>query len=298
MTTVHRRTWRALIVSMFLLGLAACGSNGDSDGSASTDVGLTSTPTTAPTSSTSGVTTTAPAARSVVRAYLLRDEKVGPVAREVTGRAVAAGAMEALLAGPTDAERELGFASTIPTGTQLLGVRVASGVATVDLSAEFASGGGSLSMMGRAAQVVYTLTQFPSVQSVAFELEGEPLTELGGEGLLLTEPQTRAAWEAFTPAIMVESPLPFAEVASPLRITGTANTFEASFVVTVTDGDGLIVYERPAMATSGTGTRGTFDVTATFDVPRAGVGAVIVFAESPMDGSRIDLLEVPVRLNG
>ena len=62
------------------------------------------------------------------------------------------------------------------------------------------------------------------------------------------------------------------------------------------DGEGLIVYEEPAMATSGTGTRGTFDVTATFDVPREGIGAVIVFEESARDGSRINLVEVPVSI--
>src|SRR5690606_15313075 len=112
-------------------------------------------------------------------------EHVGPVAREATGPAVAAGALRGLLAGPTDAERALGFGTAIPAGTTLNGVVVADGVATVDLSGDFASGGGSASMQARVAQVVFTLTQFPTVDSVDFELDGEPLTALGGEGLLL-----------------------------------------------------------------------------------------------------------------
>jgi hypothetical protein len=153
-------------------------------------------------------------------------------------------------------------------------------------------------MMGRVAQVVFTLTQFPTVDAVSFELDGEPVTALGGEGLLLEEPQTRADWEDLTPAILVESPLPFAEVTSPLRIQGTANTFEAQFRVNVVDGDGLIVYDEPAMATSGTGTRGTFDITATFEVPREGIGAVIVWEESAKDGSQINLVEVPISVSG
>jgi len=132
---------------------------------------------------------------------------------------------------------------------------------------------------------------------VSFEVNGQPLTVLGGEGVMLDTPQTRADWESLTPAILVESPLPFAEVTSPLRITGTANTFEASFVVNVTDGDGLIVYDEPAMATSGSGTRGTFDVTATFDMPRSGVGSVIVFELSAKDGSQINVVEVPVKVS-
>jgi Immunoglobulin-like domain of bacterial spore germination len=95
----------------------------------------------------------------------------------------------------------------------------------------------------------------------------------------------------------VESPLPFAEVTSPLEISGTANTFEATVLVNVTDGDGLIVYDDHTTATSGSGTRGTFDLTATFDVPQPGVGEVIVFEESAQDGSRVNIVEVPVRIS-
>jgi len=86
-------------------------------------------------------------------------------------------------------------------------------------------------------------------------------------------------------------------VTSPLPITGTANTFEATFIVNVTDGEGLIVYDQPATATSGTGTRGTFDITATFEVPRPGIGALIVFEESAEDGSQINLVEIPLQVS-
>jgi hypothetical protein len=281
--------------ALLLGGVVACGDDDDDDAQS----GDTTATTEAATTTTGDDTTTSletPAEATQVRAYFLRDEKVGPVAREATGEGVAADALEGLLAGPTDTEQQLGFSSTIPEGTELLGVVVEEGVATVDLSGEFASGGGSLSMMGRVAQVVYTVTQFPTVESVAFEVDGEPVTALGGEGIMLDEPQTRADWEDFTPAILVESPLPFEEVSSPLQITGTANTFEAAFIVNVTDGEGLIVYDEPAMATSGTGTRGTFDVTATFEVPRSGVGSVIVFESSAKDGSQINVYEVPVQL--
>jgi hypothetical protein len=286
------RTGVVLLASALLAFPAGCGDDGDDAASTSTTADSTTTTTAATTT-----TTEAPAEQTEVRAYFLREEKVGPVAREATDGAVAAGAIEGLLAGPNQDEQQLGFSSAIPAGTELLGVEVEDGTATVDLSDEFGSGGGSASMMGRVAQVVFTLTQFPTVDSVLFELEGEPISTLGGEGLLLEEPQTRADWEDLAPAILVEAPLPFAEVTSPLRITGTANTFEAVFRVNVTDGEGLIVYDEPAMASSGTGTRGTFDVTATFEVPRPGVGAVIVFEESARDGSQINVVEVPIRVS-
>ncbi len=79
-----------------------------------------------------------------------------------------------LFKGPTAAESNSvpAITSTIPDNTLLLGVTLTDGVATVDLSREFESGGGSFSMSGRLAQVVYTLTQFPEIESVAFELDG------------------------------------------------------------------------------------------------------------------------------
>ena len=289
----HHRSHRValLLLAPLLVALVpACGDDDEGGGSASTA-------TSSETTTTADEPTTEAPSETVVRAYFLREERVGPVGRDAVGSAVAAAAMEGLLEGPTPTEQEVGFSTTIPEGTELLDVTIDDEVATVDLSDEFTTGGGSLSMMGRVAQVVYTLTQFPTVTSVSFEVEGEPLTVLGGEGLILEEPQTRADWEDLTPSILVESPLPFEEVSSPVQVTGTANTFEAVFQLNVTDGDGLIVYDEPEMATSGTGTRGTFDVTATFEVPRAGVGAVIVFEHSAKDGSPIHLVEVPVKIS-
>jgi hypothetical protein len=279
-----------LLVSLLLVGgLAACGDDTEQTDTTTT-TGVTTTTTTATTS-----TTPLPSPDNL-RVYFLREEKVGPVARPMSGDSVAAEALGHLLTGPTEAEQQLGFSTTIPEGTEALGVTITDKVATVDLSEEFTSGGGSLSMMGRVAQVVFTLTQFPTIEAVSFEVNGEPLTVLGGEGLMLDAPQTRADWEDLTPAILVESPLPFAEVTSPLQIIGTANTFEATFQVNVTDADGLIVYDDFAMATAGNGTRGTFDITVSFDIARPGIGSVIVFELSAEDGSQVNVVEVPLNV--
>ncbi|MRR11253.1 hypothetical protein EG835_01915 [bacterium] len=229
--------------------------------------------------------------------YLMRDdEKVHPVRREVDGPAVATAALEALLAGPTAQEIGDGSSSSVPEGTRLLGVTIDAGVATVDLSSEFASGGGSLSMMSRVAQVVFTATQFSTVESVLFEMEGEPLDVLGGEGIILEGPQTRAQWETFAPVILVEKPVrgDSAVMGEPLRVSGSANVFEAQFTLEVTDGDGLIVVTEPVMATSGSGERGTFDVTVTPGGGKPGNGAVIVSYKSAKDGSRVVIDEVPI----
>ena len=130
------------------------------------------------------------------------------------------------------------------------------------------------------AQVVYTLSQFSEIEGV--EIEGQTLT--------------RADFEDLTPAILVESPLSFGDVTSPLRVTGTANTFEANFSYELTDTDGLIIAEDFVTATSGTGTRGTFELTVPFEVQFDGVGSLVVFEPSAKDGSRTNLVEIPLRM--
>ena len=91
---------------------------------------------------------------------------------------------------------------------------VEDGVATVPLDANL--------LREALAQVVYTLTQLPTVESV-----DDPGATVD-----------RADFEDETPAILVESPLSFEEVTSPLRAPGTANTFEANFQYELTDYDG------------------------------------------------------------
>ncbi len=142
---------------------------------------------------------------------------------------------------------------------------------------------GSLGAGGQAAlaQVVYTLTQFPTIERVAVD---------GGE------PFTRAEFEDFAPAVLVESPLTGETVTSPLRITGTANTFEATFMAEVVDGAGRVVARTHVTATSGSGTRGTFDAELEFDDAAPGPGALVVYELSAEDGSRIHEIEIPLLL--
>jgi hypothetical protein len=94
-------------------------------------------------------------------------------------RRVATAALDALLAGPTPSERAAGLRSEIPTGTRLLGVAIAGGVARVDLTPDFESAASSRSLQLRLAQVVYTATQFPTVKQVRFSVGGTPIAALG-----------------------------------------------------------------------------------------------------------------------
>lgn len=115
--------------------------------------------------------------------------------------AVAKAALEALIAGPTDAEKATwpAISSAIPDGTRLLGVTIDDGIAKVDFSEEFESGGGTFSVTSRLAQVVYTLEQFPTVDGVEFYIEGTRAVEFSSEGLILDKPQTLDDYDELLP---------------------------------------------------------------------------------------------------
>lgn len=101
------------------------------------------------------------------------------------------GAFDSLLAGPTDPA----VATTIPQGTKLRKLSVQPDGVHVDLSKEFTEGGGSASMTGRVAQVIYTASTLDPAAKVWIAVDGKPLEVLGGEGLMLDQPITRESFK-------------------------------------------------------------------------------------------------------
>jgi germination protein M len=310
--------WTVLAV-LGTTALVGCGDDGDGDGLPTTTVSTSAGPTTtgsgvsttAPTSTsgpgpgTTAVTTTAPPGTSAattttaagatsVRVYLVRGETIAAVRRSIAPTvAVGGAAMQQLIAGPTGTDT--GYSSAVPSSTAVRSLAISDGTATVDLSAAFGSGGGSFSMRMRVAQVVWTLTQFPTVQRVRFLIDGVANPVLGGEGLMLDHAFTRAEYfdGDLVPRLLVESPLPGDRAVSPLRVTGLGSVFEATFNIQVVDSAGVTVYDRFAMTSEGQ-TMAPFDVTITFSPTRPGPVTLRVFDYSAKDGSVIDLVEVPL----
>jgi hypothetical protein len=220
---------------------------------------------------------------------------VAPVARSVPRtEAVARAAVERLIAGPTPAERGAGFATDVPSGSELRGLKIAGGIASVDLSRSFGEGA-EATISARLAQVVYTLTQFPTISHVHFLLDGAEMTTVtDGVGAPIDHPPSRGDYEELTPPLLVESPLPGETVASPLKIAGTANAFEATFQAELLDASGGVLVHKTVTATSGSGQRGTFAETLSFT--GAGAGKLVVYEDSAADGSRIHQVEIPLKL--
>jgi spore germination protein GerM len=249
--------------------------------------------TTVPSGSTGGSSSpsSGPAGTTLVRAYFWLAGDPGSaglvaVLRTISGtKAVATAAVTAVLAGPSAAETSRSISTAIPAGSQLLGLSIDNGVATVNLSSEFESGGGSASVLTRLGQVVYTLTQFPSVKSVQFQIDGQAKSAFSSEGVALDKPVGRTDYVQLLPAIWVDRPAFGAAAGNPADVTGSADVFEATFRIAILDGGGKVLVDQQAMATCGTGCRGTFDTSVAYTVGKAQYGTLRVYAPSAKDGT-------------
>ena len=253
-----------------VLALAGCG------GSTKTVTVTTSAPaqtaTTPATTTTGSATTTTAAPVTRLTVFLLRDGKVAAVTRTVPATTgVGAAALRELAAGPTGAERRAGLSSAVPMGAAFR-LSITNGTAVV-VGPEGLSDPAS-------AQVVYTLTQFPSVKTVRID---------GGNA------GGRAEWERLTPPILVLTPTPGDTVTSPVHVAGTANTFEATLQLELRDGAGNVLERQTVTATSGSGTRGTFQADLPFS-GASGAGKLVAYEDSAENGKPIHVVEIPLVL--
>src|SRR5262249_10044109 len=179
-----RIRWLRFSPIIAVLALAACGGSGGTKTVTVTETVTTTTPT-----------QTTPTEKTNLRVYFLSHGKVQPVAREVPKtQAVASPAFTALPDGPSSPEAAIGLTTSMPR-IERFELTLVNGVLT--LTTRPLSGAG-------LAQTVYTLTQFPGRDDVV----------VNGKRYARTD------FEDFTPAILVEHPLPFTIVSSPLRMAG------------------------------------------------------------------------------
>ena len=145
-------------------------------------------------------------------------------------------------------------------------VTISNGTATVDLAK---------ATNDQVAEIVYTLTQFASVQQVDVA---------GRMGL------TRDDFASYVPPILIEQPAPNAEVPQTFHVSGTASVFEATLVIQLVR-DSKVLSKQTVTASEGAPGRGTFD--ATFTAP-PGPLVIQAFAPSAADGTPQHEVDVPV----
>ncbi|MFL5964394.1 MAG: Gmad2 immunoglobulin-like domain-containing protein [Gaiellaceae bacterium] len=149
--------------------------------------------------------------------------------------------------------------------------------ATVTISDGTATVGLDRATQDQAAEIVYTLTQFATIERV----------DVGGRTGL-----TRDDFASYVPPILVESPGAGAEVPGTFHVSGTASVFEATLVVQLVR-NGKVIAKQSVTASEGAPGRGTFDTTL-----HATPGAVTVAAFSPSaaDGTPQHEVDVPVTI--
>ncbi|MCQ2585381.1 MAG: GerMN domain-containing protein [Treponema sp.] len=136
----------------------------------------------------------APATTTVKLYYVVIDAN-GSVNYKAVNRTVAkdsplTNAINALLAGPTFDEKNC--TTLIPKGTKLLGVSIKDGVATLNFSDAFEfNQDGIEGYLAQLKQIINTATEFSSVNSVQFLINGEKKEYLGSDGVWIGTPLAR-----------------------------------------------------------------------------------------------------------
>jgi spore germination protein GerM len=177
------RRWPAVLA--LLAALSGCGLPSDARpevlDSGSVPADLLTTERASPPSPAQGQATTV---------FLVRDDRLVSRPRRATSDNVAADAVRALLLGPLPSDTAAGLSTAVPTDTRLISLDLSGSIASVDLSTEFGSVGGSQQVLA-VAQIVYTLTASPSISGVRFAIEGRTVEVPNGSGSLSTAPRGR-----------------------------------------------------------------------------------------------------------
>lgn len=123
--------------------------------------------------------------------YFVKGGKVAPVTRGLDVATDVEGLVALLRAGPTQAEQDAGFTTTLAGGQLVVGAHTEGTRAVVELAP--AGEGSARSDEGLAyAQIVTTLCARPGIVAVEFVRDGQPVPVPRGDGQLTPGPLTPA----------------------------------------------------------------------------------------------------------
>jgi len=143
-------------------------------------------------------TEAAPPGNTTARLFFIRVSDEGKISIKSVLRAVPSNgspltmAIRALLEGPRPNELSNDVLSLIPEDSDLIGARIQDGVAFLDFNEQFRFNAlGIEGYKSQVEQIVYTATEFPTVQKVQFLIDGQRIEYLGGEGFWVGGPLGR-----------------------------------------------------------------------------------------------------------
>ncbi len=133
--------------------------------------------------------------------YFLRIRDNGEVILETQSRGIRfvdsplTATLQALIAGPVDQEASQGFLSFIPRNSQLISASIRNGVAFLNFNEDFRFNDyGAEGQRAQLKQIIYTATEFPTVEQVQFLIEGQVVNYLGGDGVFVGAPLQRGSF--------------------------------------------------------------------------------------------------------
>ncbi|WP_432408018.1 GerMN domain-containing protein [Wukongibacter sp. M2B1] len=118
-----------------------------------------------------------------------------PVMRKIPwpeGKGIGKAAIRALVDTPANrADMEsIGLTPVLPANTEIIGMSIVDGLCRVDFTADFLNYGNKEDELAIAKSIVYTLTEFPTVDNVQIMIEGQYPKELT-YGLNVSNPLAR-----------------------------------------------------------------------------------------------------------
>lgn len=185
---------RALVLALVVasVGLSACGISPQADPQTVSAQEI-------PAGLVSPTTTTKPRAPTVyVNVYLSTRQRLTAVARGVGEPASIAGALAALQRGPTTLESQEGLESPISTAGPLTLDRQVGDAVVVGIGPSFTNLSSREQLLA-VAQIVYTVTAFPSVERVQLRIGGRIAAVPLPSGALSSQWLNRVDYAALAP---------------------------------------------------------------------------------------------------
>ncbi len=102
--------------------------------------------------------------------------------------------LSALISGLTSSELNKGLLSLIPLGTKIKGINVSNMTATINFNETLSFNNfGKEGLEAELKQIIYTATEFSTVDKVQILIDGKKKQFLSTEGVYIGEPLSRAS---------------------------------------------------------------------------------------------------------
>lgn len=133
--------------------------------------------------------------RDTILYYKDENGIITPVMRKIEwteGRGIAKQALRAMINTPKNYKDmiKIGLYPVIPSSTQIIGMNIRDGLCKVDFSKDFTNVVNKEEEQNLIQSVVYTLTEFPTVEEVQFMIEGKVVNNMP-HGVQIGEPLRR-----------------------------------------------------------------------------------------------------------